>query len=94
MKIAKIFLVFKIGSSLQKQGNFFAEMEKFKNGLKERPQTYRKIEISEIESGSCTEECPNRKSVNTEDTHTVFTYITLNKDWKVNHPKDMWHQTQ
>ena len=63
MKIPKLLLGLAIGKSVQTTGNFFEEMEKFKDGLKKRPQTYRKIEISEVEFGSCADECPIRKTV-------------------------------
>ena len=56
MKLLIIFVILKIGSSLE---TFFDEMTKFKAGLNERPQTYRKIEVSSV-SGLCSDECPNR----------------------------------
>ena len=59
MKCLTLFLGFKSCYS-QTRGNFYEEMTKFKAGLSERPQTYRKIEVSVISSGSCAGECPNR----------------------------------
>ena len=60
MKCLTLFLGFKSCYS-QTRGNFYEEMTKFKAGLSERPQTFRKIEVSVISSGSCAGECPNRE---------------------------------
>ena len=58
MKLFTFCLVLKSGN-LQEIGTFYEEMTKFKAGLSERPQTYRKIEVSVV-TGSCLAECPNR----------------------------------
>jgi len=58
MKFLTFFLGLKNGYSLT-TGTFYEEMTKFKAGLSERPQAYRKIDVSVV-TGSCTSECPNR----------------------------------
>ena len=58
MKCLMIFFALIRGNS-QKRGTFYEEMTKFKAGLSERPQTYRKIDVSVV-TGACAGECPNR----------------------------------
>ena len=59
MKFFTFFLGINSGYS-QTTGSFYEEMTKFKAGLSERPQTYRKIVVSVASSGSCSGECPSR----------------------------------
>ena len=58
MKFLTFFLGLETGYS-QTRGNFYEEMTKFKAGLSERPQTYRKIDVTVV-TGQCADECPNR----------------------------------
>ena len=59
MKCLTFFLGLK-SRYTQARGTFYEEMTKFKAGLSERPQTYRKIEVSVVSLGSCAGECSNR----------------------------------
>ena len=63
MKLFTFCLALKSGNQ-QEIGTFYEEMTKFKAGLSERPQTYRKIEVSVV-TGSCLGECQNRFWVRT-----------------------------